>query len=72
MWGGGWTRETLAIWSLTEDRAGLQTPFVVWDCRAEFGPTLGGTTWRVDHAVATTVQLADGRQHNVLGQRLLE
>ncbi len=69
---GGWTRKTLGIWPLNEDRTGLVTPIVARDCRGEWGPPPGGTTWRIDHPSAMTVQLSDGRWHNILGTRVLE
>lgn len=70
--GGGWTRKTLCIWPLDEDRTGLETPIVARDCRGEWGPPPGGSTWRIDHPSSMTVQLADGKWHNLLGIRVLE
>ena len=69
---GGWTRKTLVIWPLNEERTGLETPIVARDCRGEWGPPPGGTTWRIDHPSAMTVRLADGRWHNVMAVRVLE
>ena len=40
--GGGWTRKTLCIWPLNEERTGLLTPIIARDCRGEWGPPPGG------------------------------
>lgn len=69
---GGWTRKTLCVWPLNANRTGLETPIVARDCRDEWGAPPGGTTWRIDHPSAMTVQLADGQWHNILGVRVLE
>ncbi len=70
--GGGWTRSTLCVWPLSEDRTALQTPIIVRDCRAEWGPPPGGSQWRIDHPVGATVKLADGQWHHILGARVVE
>lgn len=66
--GGGWMRETLCLWPLTEDRTALEAPLIIRDCRGEFGPPFHGSEWRADHPSAATVQLADGVWHHVLGR----
>ena len=71
LWGGR-TRNTLCLWPLNQDRTGLLPPLVARDLRKEFGPPPGGTTWRVDHPVAVTLRLADGRWRNVIALRILE
>ncbi len=70
--GGGWLRETLALWPLRADRTGLETPIIARDCRSEFGTPPGGSTWNVDHPVAVNLRLRDGRWHNVMVTRILE
>ena len=42
------------------------------DCRGEWGPPPGGSTWRIDHPSGTTVKLADGQWHHILGARVVE
>ena len=69
---GGWLRNSLSLWPLNPDRTGLETPILVRDCRAEFGPAPAGSVWRADHAQGGVVQLADGKWHSVLGYRILE
>ncbi len=71
LWGGR-SRNTLCFWPLNEERNGLLPAFVARDLRKEFGPTPGGTAWRVDHPVAVTLRLADGRWRNVIAMRILE
>ena len=68
--GGGWTRQKLYIWPLGDDRAGLEAPILGRHCKAEFGPAPSGSMWRADHPSSTTVQLADGNWHNVMGYRI--
>lgn len=70
--GGGWTRKTLCIWPLNEERSGLLTPIIARDCRGEWGPPPGGSTWRIDHPSGTTVKLGDGQWHHILGARVVE
>ena len=69
---GGWMREKLYLWPLNSDRTGLESPILARDCRNEFGPPPGGSTWNVDHPSAATVQLADGAWHSVMGFRIVE
>ncbi len=68
--GGGWTRQKLYLWPLSDDRAGLEAPILGRHCKAEFGPAPSGSMWRADHPSSTTVQLADGNWHNVMGYRI--
>lgn len=68
--GGGWTRQKLYLWPLTEDRSGLQAPILGRHCKADFGPAPSGSMWRADHPVAATVRLADGKWHNIMGYRI--
>jgi hypothetical protein len=70
--GGGWTRKTLCLWPLNEDRTGLQAPVVARDCQAAWGPPPGGSIWVADHPSGMTVHLADGEWHHVLAYRVLE
>ncbi len=70
--GGGWTRETLCIWPLNEDRTGLERPMVVIEGSKDFGRPPGGSAWRVDHPSGMTVQLSDGKWHHILAARVLE
>ena len=70
--GGGWSREKLYLWPLNEKRTRLEAPLLARDPRAEFGLPPGGSIWRADHPSAATVQLADGKWHNVIGYRVLE
>ena len=71
LWGGR-SRNTLCFWPLNEERNGLLPAFVARDLRQEFGPAPGGTAWRVDHTVAVTLRLADGRWRNVIAQRMAQ
>jgi hypothetical protein len=66
------SRNTLSLWPLKADRSGLAAPIAVRDCRAEFGPPVGGSNWnwRADHPSAMTVRLADGKWHALLGVRV--
>ena len=68
--GGGWTRQMLYLWPLSEDRTGLEAPLLARHCKADFGPAPSGAMWRVDHPSSTTVQLADGAWHNIMGYRI--
>ena len=68
--GGGWTRQKLYLWPLTEDRTGLEAPLLGRHCKADFGPAPSGSMWRADHPVAATVRLADGKWHNIMGYRI--
>ena len=69
---GGWLRENLYLWPLSADRRSLEAPVRARDCRAEFGSPPSGSTWNVDHSMGATLQLADGRWHHLLSQRILE
>ena len=69
---GGRSRNRLVIWPLNEDRDGLEPPILVRDLREDWGPPPGRSAWRLDHANAMTVRLADGKWHDVLGLRVLE
>ena len=69
---GGRSRNRLVIWPLNEDRDGLEPPVLVRDLREEWGQPPGRSAWRLDHANAMTVRLADGQWHDVLGLRVLE
>lgn len=69
---GGWLREKLVIWPLSKDRTRLESPIVLRDCREEFGPPPGGSSWHADHPSSMVLQLADGKWHNVVGYRVLE
>lgn len=69
---GGWTRQKLYLWPLTKDRRHLKQPILARDCRSEFGDPPGESMWRVDHPMAATVQLADGKWRNLLGYRIHE
>ena len=68
--GGGWTRQMLYLWPLSRDRTRLEAPILARHCKADFGPAPSGSMWRADHPSATTVQLADGAWHNVMGYRI--
>ncbi len=70
--GGGWTRETLCIWPLNEDRTGLEPPIVVIEGSKDFGRPPGRSAWRVDHPSGMTVQLSDGKWRHILAFRVLE
>jgi hypothetical protein len=70
--GGGRSREKLALWPLDAERTAIEIPILARDCRQEFGPTPSGYPWRVDHPVASMVQLADGGWHNVIGFRICD
>ncbi len=69
---GGWLRERLVLWPLSADRKSLASPIVARDCRSEFGPPPGGSSWHADHPSAMNLQLGDGSWHNILGYRVLE
>ncbi len=65
-------REMIWAWPLTPDRRGVGEPVLVRDGQ-EFGPTpTPGSVYRMDHPTATTVQLADGNWHCLVGYRVLE
>ena len=70
--GGGWTREKLYLWPLDPTRTRLAAPVLARDCRTEFGPPPGGSSWNVDRPSAATVRLSDGAWHNVLAFRIVE
>jgi hypothetical protein len=69
-------RDTLRLWPLNATRTGLENPILVRDAIAEFGPPPPSSnperpeTWMLDHPTAATVQLADGRWHNLLAYRV--
>ena len=65
-------REKLCFWPLNQARNGLETPILVRDSVAEFGLAPSGDFWAVDHPSATTVQLADGNWHNLIGMRICD
>lgn len=69
---GGWMRDKVCLWPLNRERAELDPPILARHCTAEFGPAPGGVTWNADHPAATTVQLADGRWHNVIAMRVCD
>lgn len=64
-------RATLCLWPLNAQRSDCGPAITARNCTDEFGSSPEGTTWFVDHATATTVQLADGQWHNVLGYRVM-
>jgi len=70
--GGGWHREKLCLWPLSQDRSRLETPVLARDTYQEFGPAPTGDTWNVDHPSAKTVRLADGRWHNIMALRICD
>ena len=70
--GGGWTRKTLMLWPLNDQRTGIEEPVLVRDCRADFSRPPGGSVWVADHPSGMTVHLADGKWHHVLAYRVLE
>ncbi len=69
-------RNTLCLWPLNPVRTGLETPLLIRDAVAEFGPPPASCdlerpeTWMLDHPTAATVQLADDRWHNLLAYRV--
>ena len=65
-------RETLSLWPLNAERTAIEPAIVARQSRGEFGAPPGRTYWCVDHPSASTVQLADGKWHNVLAYRVLE
>ncbi len=65
-------REKLCLWPLNQARDGLEPPILVRDSVAEFGLAPSGDTWAVDHPSASTVQLADGNWHNLIGMRICD
>ena len=68
----GGTRETLMAWPLNQARNALEIPIYLRDGLAEFGPPPHGSVWTIDHPSAQTVQLDDGRWHNLIGYRIIE
>lgn len=69
---GGYRRDKLYAWPLSDDRLHLEPPVLVRDCDVDFGPPPGGSTWSADHPMALTLRLADGCWRNVLVYRVLE
>ncbi len=67
----GHGRERLSLWPLNPKRSGLEPPLVVRDAREEFGESVKGVYWCVDHPIGTTVQLADGQWHHLLVYRVM-
>jgi len=65
-------RDKVCLWPLNGARNELESPILARHCTAEFGPAPGGVTWNADHPAATTVQLADGRWHNVIAMRVCD
>ena len=57
------------LWTLNPERTGVEPPILVRDAVDDFGPD---ASWKMDHPSAMTVQLADGRWHNVLGYRVMD
>ncbi|HUZ47293.1 MAG TPA: hypothetical protein VMW54_11715 [Terriglobia bacterium] len=70
--GGPAGREKLCIWPLSSDRTYLETPVLVRDAYAEFGPAPSGDTWNIDHPSALTVQLGDHEWHNIMAMRICD
>jgi len=64
-------RATLCLWPLNTQRTDYGPAIVARDCLGSFGPAPKGTTWFADHPTATTVQLADGEWHGLLGYRVM-
>jgi len=50
----------------------VEEPILARDCRAEFGPPAGGSSWNAHHPVAASLRLNDGAWHNVLSYRVCE
>ena len=69
---GGWMRDKVCFWPLNRERNSLDPPILARHCTAEFGSAPGGLAWHADHPAATTVQLADGRWHNVIAMRICD
>jgi hypothetical protein len=69
---GGWLREKLVLWPLSKERTRLESPIIMRDCRGEFGPPPGGSSWHADHPSSMVLQLAGGKWHNIVGYRVLE
>jgi hypothetical protein len=65
-------RGTLKIWPLTSSRTGLRNPILVCDSRGEFGPSLSGQGWFVDHPIGATVRLGDGAWRHILTYRVAD
>ncbi len=72
-------RNKLNLWPLSADRSQVDKPIGLLDADKTFGPPrpAGGvhamTTenlWNLDHPIATTVRLADGRWHCLLAFRV--
>jgi hypothetical protein len=64
-------RAKTCLWPLNAERTACGPVIVARDCVADFGPAPEGTTWFADHPTATTVRLADGQWHNLLGYRVM-
>ena len=69
---GGYRRDKLYAWALSEDRENLEAPVLMRDCPADFGEPPGGSTWSADHPMAQPLRLADERWHTVITYRTLE
>jgi len=66
-----WARSRLHLWPLSQGRDGVLPPSLARDALAEFGePT--HVRWYLDHPIASTIRLADGRWHHVLCYRIME
>lgn len=68
----GGIREKLSLWELNETRTGLLPGHVVRDAIAEFGLSPYKHGWYMDHPVALTVRLSDGKWHSILTHRNLD
>jgi hypothetical protein len=64
-------RAILCLWPLNAQRTACGPAVVARDCPADFGPAPKDNLWFADHPMATTVQLADGKWHNLLGYRVI-
>jgi hypothetical protein len=64
-------RAKTCIWPLNIGRTQCGPAMMARDCVADFGSAPEGTTWFADHPVGTTVRLADGRWHHLLGFRVM-
>ena len=62
----------MMLWPIKDDFSGLEEPWMVRDCPAEFGKAPFGSYWRIDHPFSNVVRLKDGKWHTMLSFRLLE
>ncbi len=72
-------RNKLHLWPLTADRSQVEQPICLLDADQTFGaprapagaqPMTTDNIWNLDHPIASTVRLADGRWHCLLGFRV--